>query len=320
MTYDLMHASAMTSGSPEIRPLGREDLQNLRLRRNFRFDLHEVEQIIKTNPDTSFWIPETDELILVGNWRNRSDLHAIQGLAATAGEAALIRRALERARENRVRALLMVDADELRRPVFYAKYGFQTIDHIATYELPAQEASPDRSSGQQRDITFSRILPDDAEGRSEVEQLDHLAFPWFWWNVAEEFDAYIHQPGVEIWIGIQNERVVSYIGVTHYGGWGHLDRIATHPDFQRSGIGAASLEVAIRLLRVHGTKRIALSTQGENAAAQRMYERRGFVRTPAHDYTVHGFLLDAMMIAEASATVQDQEIVPRHQQGFGRKK
>jgi ribosomal protein S18 acetylase RimI-like enzyme len=125
-----------------------------------------------------------------------------------------------------------------------------------------------------------------------VERLDHLAFPWFWWNVGAEFDSYMRIPGVEVWIGIHDERVVSYLGITHYRGWGHLDRIATHPDSQRGGIGAASLETAIRLLRVHGARRIALSTQGENLPAQRMYERRGFERTPVHDYTVYGIILD----------------------------
>ena len=317
MTLNLANFTSIISRTPEVCPLRREDLRTLRLRRNFRFDSREVGRFIEKSPGASFWIPETDELILIGNWRNRSDLHAIHGLAATTGEAVLVQHAIEHAREHGVRALLMVDADELRRPVFYAKYGFQTIDHIATFELPARDASLAPPVERNPDILFARVPPDEVETLSEVAQLDHLAFPWFWWNVAEEIDTYIHQPGVEIWIGIQDERVVSYIGVTHYGSWGHLDRIATHPDYQRAGIGGASLELAIRLLRVHGAKRIALSTQGENAAAQRMYERRGFVRTPVHDYTVHGHVFDATLMAGESTL--ERETAPRHRQGLERK-
>jgi ribosomal protein S18 acetylase RimI-like enzyme len=285
---------------PEIRPLRLPDLEHLRLRRHFRLEIEDIRQLLETNPDSSFWIPDTDEVILVGNWRNRSDLHAIHGLAAGRNESALIELAIEQARRSSVAAVMMVDADELRSSSFYARHGFTIIDRIATYELPASRLGPEDTARQGTDITFSRVVAEDREARHEVEQLDHLAFPWFWWNVGAEFDAYLALPNVEVWIGALDGRVVSYIGITHYRGWGHLDRIATHPEVQRAGIGAATLELAIRLLRVHGAKRIALSTQGENVPAQRMYERRGFLRTHSHDYTVRGHILDEASLAPSA--------------------
>ena len=296
------------TSSPEIRALTLPDLERLRLRRHFRLDADEVRKILETNPDLSFWIPDTDELILVGNWRNRNDLYSVHGLAATNNESALIAHAVERVNETHAAALLMVDADELRRPAFYVRNGFTIVDRIATYELSAGRQNA--TATQRDDITFSRVLPNDIVGRRDVVALDQLAFPWFWWNVDAEFDSYMALPGVEVWIGIHDEHVVSYIGITNYRGWGHLDRIATHPDVQRAGIGAATLEMAIRLLRVHGAKRIALSTQGENLPAQRMYERRGFVRTPVHDYTVHGYILDETRVAPIHETTRDQESAP----------
>jgi ribosomal protein S18 acetylase RimI-like enzyme len=277
---------------PEIRPLRLPDLDQLRLRRHFRLEVDDIRQLLESNPDSSFWIPDTDEVILVGNWRNRTDLHAIHGLAAGRNETALIEHAIEQARRANVTAVMMVDADELRSASFYARHGFAIIDRIATYELPASRLATEHTARSGSEITFSRVVANDHEARREVEQLDHLAFPWFWWNVEAEFDTYLALPNVEVWIGALDGRVVSYIGITHYRGWGHLDRIATHPDAQRAGIGAATLELAIRLLRVHGAKRIALSTQGENLPAQRMYERRGFLRTQSHDYTVRGHILD----------------------------
>lgn len=280
----------LSSGSIDIRPLAIADLERLRLRRDFRFDIGEVRSMLEASPDSSFWIPETDELILVGTWRNRHDLMAIHGLSATANETALIAHAVDRARSRGMTALLMVDAEELRRPIFYARNGFRIIDRIATYELSTHRQAADTSDRD--DLSFALVDSRDVATMRIVEALDHAAFPWFWWNVREEFESYARLPEVEIWIGLQRDRIVSYIGITHYRGWGHLDRIATTPDVQRGGIGAASLEEAIRLLRLRGAKRIALSTQGENLPAQAMYERRGFERTPVHDYTVFGFILD----------------------------
>jgi hypothetical protein len=132
---------------PEIRLLRLPDLEHLRLRRHFRLEIEDIRQLLETNPDSSFWIPDTDEVILVGNWRNRSDLHAIHGLAAGRNESALIELAIEQARRMSVAAVMMVDADELRSSSFYARHGFTIIDRIATYELPASRLGPEDTAG-----------------------------------------------------------------------------------------------------------------------------------------------------------------------------
>jgi GNAT superfamily N-acetyltransferase len=116
--------------------------------------------------------------------------------------------------------------------------------------------------------------------------LDNIAFPWFWWNSPEEFDAYLDYPGVEIWAGIREHEVVAYVGTTHYRSWAHLDRIATRPDLQGTGIGRAALTFAVKTMVGGGSRRIALSTQGNNSRSRALYQRSGFVRTPADDYSV----------------------------------
>jgi ribosomal protein S18 acetylase RimI-like enzyme len=314
VNLDTMNASIPSSDQTEIRPLRLDDLPELRLRRHFRFDTEEVASILARNPGASFWSPATDELILVGEWRHRPGLYAIHALSATRNETALIDRARDHAREKGIKALLRVDANELRRPVFYAKHGFRIVDRIATYELDEETAVARRGAGNDA-LMFVRVLPGDKVGAAKMETLDHLAFPWFWWNEKGEIDVYLELPGVEVWLGMLHGKVVSYIGMTHFGNWGHLDRIATHPSHQRSGIGTASLEMAIDLMRRHGARRIALSTQGENAPAQRMYERRGFVRTPAHDYTVHGIVFDETIMTHP---VREREVSPRHRQPMER--
>lgn len=290
---------------PDILPLREADIPHLRLRRHVRFDADDIRAILATNPGSSFWIPETDELIVVGNWRHRSDIHAIHALSAMSNETRLIEQAADHAAALGISALLTVDSDEMRRPAFYAKHHLSIIDRIATFELPSTRLGPVRV---REDIAFRRIERDDIATLVAVEALDHQAFPWFWWNVRDEFAVYTHLPDVEIHIGVLEGHLVSYIGITHYPGWGHLDRIATAPDMQRSGIGAATLEHAIRVLRQRGARRIALSTQGGNESAQRLYIRRGFLRTPTHDYTVHGRILHPERFGPVNATRQERAI------------
>ncbi|MNY66030.1 putative phosphinothricin acetyltransferase YwnH [compost metagenome] len=47
-----------------------------------------------------------------------------------------------------------------------------------------------------------------------------------------------------------------------------------------TGIGSALLEQAIAHARDSGCRRITLLTDGDNAAAQRLYRRHGFGRSP----------------------------------------
>jgi ribosomal protein S18 acetylase RimI-like enzyme len=275
--------------TPDIVPLRLSDVPHLHFRRHARVDESDVRQILETNPGSSFWIPDTGEFIVVGNWRNRYELHAIHALSAFHNESRLIRHAAEHAQRAGVVALLSVDADELRKPAFYVNNGFEIVDTIATFELPKTRLEPKPA---RTDLSFRAVDADDLDLLSELESLDHAAFPWFWWNVAAEFLVYAHLPGVAIYGGYLEDELVSYIGLTTYPGWGHLDRIATRPDLQGTGIGAASLEFAIRELVAYGANRVALSTQGENTTAQKLYARRGFLRTPVHDYTVYGNVLD----------------------------
>ncbi|MGB3329330.1 MAG: GNAT family N-acetyltransferase, partial [Thermomicrobiales bacterium] len=99
-------------------------------------------------------------------------------------------------------------------------------------------------------------------------------------------------PGVEVWIGIAEGAVVSYVGFTNYHAWGHLDRIATRPALQGRGFGREAAQFAIQTMVGQGARRIALSTQGDNVQSQRLYDRLGFHRTPTHDYRVYAIVFD----------------------------
>jgi ribosomal protein S18 acetylase RimI-like enzyme len=83
-------------------------------------------------------------------------------------------------------------------------------------------------------------------------------------------------------------RLVSYVGVTRFRAWGHLDRIAVLPELQGQGIGLESLEWALYVLAQSGARRIGLSTQARNERSRLLYERYGFQRKTNQDYYLYG--------------------------------
>lgn len=62
--------------------------------------------------------------------------------------------------------------------------------------------------------------------------------------------------------------------------YGYLIRIAVHPAYSGSGIGARLMAAAIRFFAQQRVTRIMLNTQEENVHAHRLYEWFGFTRLP----------------------------------------
>lgn len=243
-------------------------------------------------PGLSFWHPPSGEFVLVTPWRHRPELPSIHTLVGFRHEGALIAAATDAAWQADAAALVYVDTYEVRRPAFYAANGFERLENILTFEL-GRPATPATAGRRQQFLPVSAFDP---AWLDAALALDHATFPWLWWNSHAEFVTYLQYPGVEVWIGVADAdadaEVISYVGFTSYHGWGHLDRIATHPRFQGRGFGREAAEFAIERMVAQGARRIALSTQGDNQQSQRLYERLGFHRTPSHDYRVYAVVFD----------------------------
>lgn len=275
--------------APEVRAITLADLPRLRLPERFQITSAELEPVITGYPARSFWIPSTGECAIVTPWRHRPELPSLAYLSAFDHEAAILQAVIGSARAAQSKALIFLDAVEYRRESFYDRYGFALLEHILTLELVRASAS---LSPNGTGLEFFQLSSSDTAEIEVTAALDHRAFPWLWWNTVDEFRAYLRSDGVEVWVGTVGREVVSYVGITHFPGWGHLDRIAVSPDHQGHGLGRASLDFAIRRMRQRGAHRIALSTQGDNARSQRLYINAGFRRTPEHDYSVYGVVFD----------------------------
>jgi ribosomal protein S18 acetylase RimI-like enzyme len=268
-------------------PLLVEDLERLRGRWRATADLGSFEQAILARPGRSFWLPQTDELVIVGPWRHRAEIDCVQILSAPRNPYSLLRRSLEASNELGAEALVVTEWGETRPPEFYDRIGLKHLESVIAFQL-TQLAESGNMTGS---VALRKAELIDRSGDLELLiEIDRAAFPWLWRNSEAEFQQYWFSPGVEIWLAEANSRAVAYIGTTAFPGWGHIDRIAVHPEHQSRGYGTELIRFVIDRLRRHGARRIALSTQEDNLESQRLYRRLGFRRAEDHDYRIYGKL------------------------------
>ncbi len=274
-----------TSQVIQPRQLWPADISRLRMDLHPRLSAAEAASVVIQSPGASYWIPESEEFLIVTPWRHRREISTVHTFGAFANEDLLMQAVISQARESGKAAFVVVDLNEIRSESFYLRHGLAPFEDIVTYahRNPAEVAG----AGLDKDLNFRRVERADQELLHAVIDLDHRAFPWFWWNSEEEFDAYLDYPGVEVWAALNGPEIVAYAGITRYRRWAHLDRIATSPGHQGKGVGREMLSFVTRGLARKGARSVALSTQGNNHRSRSLYERAGFVHTPRDDYGVH---------------------------------
>ena len=105
--------------------------------------------------------------------------------------------------------------------------------------------------------------------------VDHASFTPIWWyssrvlrralNVACSFD-----------VAYMEGQCVGYQLSTLRSGRGHIVRLATHPRWQRRGIGSRLLSVAMKALDAVGAQAVTVNTQEKNLASLQLYRRFSF--------------------------------------------
>lgn len=272
------------------RQLWPADISHLRLADHPRLDEADAAALVIQSPGSSFWIPETGEFLLVTPWRHRAEILTIHTSGAFSHEPGLMQAAIEHGRQAGYAALVVVNLGETRHPAFYSRHRLTMLEEIVTYEHRHPERVAPLPAGI--DVSFRHVEPDDHNAIAALLELDHDAFPWLWRNSPAEFESYLRFPGVEVWLAHEGSEAVSYIGLTRYRGWGHLDRIATQTRYQGRGYGRVALQKAVHRLVELGARRVALSTQGDNDRSRRLYARTGFRRTTGDDYAIYGAIFD----------------------------
>ena len=245
---------------------------------------HAVRQEIERYPGRSVWAPSTLEFALVIPWRNRFEIACVNELRAVRNAEPLLRAAFEQCALHGDDLFLALDLETQRSPTRYERAGMQIMEDVITYEMATPRETPRASSL----VHLKPVHAQDERAVDAVCRLDRAAFPWLWRNSRAEFDAYLCTPGVEVDLILADGAPVAYIGITHFAGWGHLDRIAVAPEHQGRGLGLDALRLAVDAMARRGARRIGLSTQQTNWRSQRLYERFGFRRTFENDYRLYG--------------------------------
>ncbi len=267
-----------------IVPLELADIPRLRLKWGSRYNVQEVARLVRQAPGLSLWAPATGEYVLATPWRHREEIVAVQELSTGPLTYHLVDALAEVARAQGKELLVLTQQYERRPPAFYERTGFELLEEILVYEMVLYTVPPAPSR-----LRFERVTLDDPFVTGELLDLDHEAFDWLWWNTIEEFDEYMSDPRVDVYLGREQDgSPVSYVGVTRLRGWGHLDRLAVAPAYQGKGYGYESLVWAARVLAARGAHRIGLSTQASNRRSRQLYERFGFRRVPDLDYQIWG--------------------------------
>lgn len=284
MTLPVAEAGSGSPADHGIETLRAEQVHNLRLDWRSRVSESEAEETVRRYPGRSAWIPETGEHALVAPWRHREEIAQVTQLSAVRHPEALLQDVTERSFSLGAEAIVLLEFDEVRHPAFYVRAGIDLIEEVITYDLPVTAFPEPR---QQR-LQIERVSPADPDALTALLRIDHGAFPWLWRNNEAEFRTYGDLPGVGLLLAWHAGEPIGYAGVTGFQGWGHIDRLAVAPAWQRSGFGRDLLEETVRSLAAQGARRVGLSTQRANTRSQRLYEAFGFRRTMEHDYRLYG--------------------------------
>lgn len=267
---------------PEAQTLAVDDVPALRLP-GLR-GAQTVQRSLERYPGRSVWLPATLEYALLSPWRNRPEIAHVEELVAVGQAETLLRAALERCIACGDDLMLAIELESERGPSRFARAGLDLLEEVITYEIDA----PRQPWVPRRGVRLIPVAAGDDRAIDVLVAIDGAAFPWLWRNNRDEFTVYLQTPGVDVALLESDGEPLGYVGMTHFAGWSHLDRIAVAPAAQGRGLGRDALGLAVGEMRRQGARRISLSTQRTNLRSQRLYERFGFWRTPEMDYRLFG--------------------------------
>lgn len=130
------------------------------------------------------------------------------------------------------------------------------------------------------EIKNSKIIirPMHMDDLSKVHEIDKIAFSPLWQNSYAGLLKAYEQPGIST-VAVNNGEIVGYQISTSMTIYGHLARLAVHPNFQRMGIAYTLVHDLLRQFDQQGFWRVTVNTQSDNSPSLSLYKQFGFRRT-----------------------------------------
>lgn len=274
-----------------LEPLTPAHVPALRLPLTTRFTPETLAAHCAAYPHLCWTVRDQPRGYIVGApWRRRTEIGAILEAVGGGHLVVLVERLVAEFRSLGAQ-LVVVDGEcQIGDLAVYRDLGFVPLDEIVVFERWGCAVTTPMPP-----VPLRPYRPED---RGAILAVEWAAFPWLWWNSPAELDHYTAQRGVEVYVTLAGDRVVGYAGFTVRGAFGHLDRLAVHPDYQRQGRGTALVIWTLRRMGELGVRTVTLSTQVDNARSQALYRRLGF-RPTRWRYPIYGLWLEAWEAAPA---------------------
>jgi GNAT superfamily N-acetyltransferase len=109
----------------------------------------------------------------------------------------------------------------------------------------------------------------------QVEEIDRIAFPSLWQNSLAGLTKAFKQPGI-CTVAIINGQLVGYQISTLINFYGHLARLAVHPEYQRLSIASALVDDLLKQFKQQGAWQVTVNTQSDNKPSLKLYDKFGF--------------------------------------------
>lgn len=122
------------------------------------------------------------------------------------------------------------------------------------------------------------IRPMNLDDIESVVKVDSAAFGVVWRNSRTSLELAFRQSAVATVAEADGHIVAYQISTANHMG-GHLARLATHPSYQKRGIGYALLRDMLVQFEKRGARHITVNTQHDNQGSISLYEKAGFHRT-----------------------------------------